>query len=439
MGSGETAPTMASVHRELIERVGGDGARAVMLDTPFGFQQNAEELVARAQEHFARSIGHPLELASLRSAETATEVELEAAYSRVQQADYLFSGPGSPSYALRQWRSTAIPGLLADKLKQGGCVTFASAAAISLGVAALPVYEIYKVGEPPHWLEGLDLLGVAGIRAALITHWDNAEGGTHDTRFCYMGEARLERLEAMLPEGTAVLGVDEHTALILDLGAELACVRGRGRAVVRRPGNEVELPTGTEVSLEELRAMLSGTRRMASARPHAEAAAAPPSAGQDQAQPAPGEEPFLALLRTRQDEFDRAQEHRDARAMLAAILALDTTMAEWEGETFSGDERERARTLLRRLVTRLGEAAAEGTVDPRERIAPLVEAVLQLRRSFRDERRYADADRLRDLLTGCGVEVRDGRQGEGSGWELAPGAAVGVDGGPASGMDGEPA
>ena len=112
MGSGETAPTMAPVHRELIERVGGDGARAVLLDTPFGFQENADELVAKAQEHFQRSIGHPLELASLRRVETSSEVEREAAYSRVHDADYVFSGPGSPSYTLRQWRETEIPGLL---------------------------------------------------------------------------------------------------------------------------------------------------------------------------------------------------------------------------------------------------------------------------------------------------------------------------------------
>ena len=420
MGSGETAPTMAPVHRELIERVGGDGARAVLLDTPFGFQENADELVAKAQEHFQRSIGHPLELASLRRVEISSEVEREAAYSRVHDADYVFSGPGSPSYTLRQWRDTEIPGLLREKLERGGCVTLASAAAITLGVVSLPVYEIYKVGEPVHWLEGLDLLGTAGIRAALITHWDNAEGGTHDTRFCYMGEGRLTQLEALLPEGAAVLGVDEHTALILDLEAGRVEVRGRGRAVVRRHGTETSLPAGTETSLAELRAMLSGTTATASARalPVAEPVGQPP-------EPSEREEPFMALLGEREDEFDRARDRRDVEGMVAAILAVESTLAEWSSETFSGDERERGRSLLRRMVTRLGELATEGAADPRERLAPLVEAILALRRQFRAERRFEDADRLRDLLTGCGIEVRDGRQGEGSGWELSGVAAAG--------------
>ncbi len=421
MGSGETAPTMAPVHRELIERVGGGRARAVLLDTPFGFQENADELVARAQEHFERSIGHPLELASLRRVERASEVEREAAYSRVHAADYVFSGPGSPSYTLRQWRGTEIPRLLAEKLGQGGCVTLASAAAITLGVVSLPVYEIYKVGEPVHWLEGLDLMSVAGIRAAVITHWDNAEGGTHDTRFCYMGEGRLSQLESLLPEGAAILGVDEHTALILDLGAERVEVRGRGRAVVRRHGVETSLTAGSEITLGELRDLLAGGGAPAVRHPAPDRRDPPPTSTDR-------EEPFLALLDERQEGFDRAREQGDAPAMIAAVLAVETTMAEWSGETFSGDERERGRSLLRRMVTRLGEVAQEGTADPRERVAPLVEAILALRREFRAERRFADADRLRDLLTRCGVEVRDGR--EGSDWELAGSAAVS----PASGQ-----
>ena len=63
-----------------------------------------------------------------------------------------------------------------------------------------------------------------------------------------MGESRLTDLEALLPEGAAILGVDEHTALILDLGAERVEVRGRGRAVVRRKGVETALPAGSAIS-----------------------------------------------------------------------------------------------------------------------------------------------------------------------------------------------
>ena len=78
---------------------------------------------------------------------------------------------------------------------RGAAVTFASAAALTLGVATVPVYEVYKAGATPSWAQGLDLLSEVGLTVALIPHYDNAEGGNHDTHFCYMGERRLRMLE----------------------------------------------------------------------------------------------------------------------------------------------------------------------------------------------------------------------------------------------------
>ena len=49
------------------------------------------------------------------------------------EARWVFAGPGSPTYALRQWRPTVMPRLLEDKLVHGGCLVFASAAALTLG------------------------------------------------------------------------------------------------------------------------------------------------------------------------------------------------------------------------------------------------------------------------------------------------------------------
>ena len=88
-----------------------------------------------------------------------------------------------------------------------------------LGRFTIPVYEVYKVGEAPRWLPGLDLLAPLGLPVAVVPHYDNAEGGNHDTRFCYMGERRLRVLEAELPDEVFILGVDGHTALVMDLDA----------------------------------------------------------------------------------------------------------------------------------------------------------------------------------------------------------------------------
>jgi hypothetical protein len=152
--------------------------------------------------------------------------------------------------------------VLRDRIRAGGGVTvLASAAAATAGVAALPVYEIYKAGAVPHWLDGLDLLGGLGLRVAVIPHYDNAEGGSHDTRYCYLGERRLALLERELPAGAAVLGVDEHTAVVIDLDAETIQVTGRGGVTVRRAGRDAVLP-----SARPLRWPSSGSWR-AAARP----------------------------------------------------------------------------------------------------------------------------------------------------------------------------
>ena len=59
------------------------------------------------------------------------------------------------------------------------------------------------------------------------------------------------------------------------------------------------------------------------------------------------------------------------------------------------------------MVTRLGEAADTGLRDPKETIAPYVEALLEARDTARNEQRFADADAIRERLAAAGVEIRD--------------------------------
>src|SRR6056300_1472297 len=68
--------------------------------------------------------------------------------------------PTSPSRltSTSRWRASAVPAVLRSKLDRGGVMVFASAAALTIGVATVPVYEIYKCGHEPFWADGLDLL-----------------------------------------------------------------------------------------------------------------------------------------------------------------------------------------------------------------------------------------------------------------------------------------
>ena len=77
----------------------------------------------------------------------------------------------------------------------------------------------------------------------------------------------------------------------------------------------------------------------------------------------------------------------------------------------------RPRATLRRMVTRLGEVAVAGTLDPRELVSPFVDALVALRNRAREERAWALADDLRDRLVAAGIEVHD--TPEGTVWLLA--------------------
>ncbi|TDB91927.1 hypothetical protein E1264_00200 [Actinomadura sp. KC216] len=108
----------------------------------------------------------------------------------------------------------------------------------------------------------------------MIPHYDNAEGGTHDTRYCYLGERRLRVLEEELPDDAAVLGLDEHTAAVVDVGRNVVRVCGRGVMTVRRRGERVVVPSGETLSLTGPRALVRGEAARRADRPRDENAEA---------------------------------------------------------------------------------------------------------------------------------------------------------------------
>ena len=245
------SPSMGKVHRAVISRVAGP-VQAVFLDTPAGFQLNADEISAKAVEYFEQRFNLDLSIASFKATAVATPIEVDDALRKLQQADYIFAGPGSPTYAIRNWQGTPILEAMVQRLASGAHLVFASAAAITMGRYALPVYEIYKVGEEPHWVKGLDLLGPYGLELAIVPHWNNAEGGTHDTRYCFMGEPRFRPLEESLPDPTIILGIDEYTACIVDLSSDECRVMGAGRVTIRHRGYEIYHPAPTVFKLDQL-------------------------------------------------------------------------------------------------------------------------------------------------------------------------------------------
>jgi cyanophycinase-like exopeptidase len=401
MGSGETAPAMVKTHRAVIAAA-GDGP-CVMLDTPYGFQVNADDLTRRTLRYFDESVGQRVVPAEWRRRDLPA-ADRERVLAQLSQASWLFAGPGSPTYALDQWRDTALHGAIGDVVARGGTVVLGSAAAVTAGRWALPVYEIYKVGVAPYWADGLDLLSrFLNLEVAVVPHFDNAEGGTYDTRFCYLGEERLDYLERQLPDDAAVLGVDEHTALVIDVASGTVEVSGAGHVTVRRHGAAEQIPAGSVLTVTQLRGIATGVAHV------------PPSGT-----PAPlvaeatagGEPPSLDReVQALRADFDDAMSAGEVDGAVAAVLALDDSIAAWSADTLQSDALDQARRELRAMVVRLGELAKVGTADPALTVAPLVEAALAARRQARVEKDFAVSDLLRDVLVGGGVTVQDTAEG----------------------------
>ena len=310
-----------------------------------------------------------------------------------------------------------MPDLLLRTLDAGATVTFASAAALTLGGFTVPVYEIYKVGAAPHWLEGLRVFErLTGVSAAVIPHYDNAEGGTHDTRFCYLGERRLEMLEPELGDAV-VFGVDEHTAAVLDGATRTIRVIGRSGVTIRRHGESRRFETGSEFGFDDLLGDATPEPVMDSVPKRRESMTGSLGGGiagssGDSAEPGT----LLDDASSAEAAFADAVKARNGAAAAGAALALEASLRAWANDPSQTDDVDRARATLRSIVVRLGEAADSGLADPADAIAPLVDALLELRASARAAGRYDDADLVRDRLVDAGIEVNDGP--DGTTWRL---------------------
>jgi cyanophycinase-like exopeptidase len=402
---------MVKVHRALIEQA-GPGAGA-MLDTPFGFQANADDLTEKVLEYFADSVGTRLEVARWRRRDEPV-ADRERSLALLQRSSFVFAGPGSPTYALRQWQDTPIPRALVDAVGRGGTVVLGSAAAVTVGSYAVPVYEIYKVGEDPGWLLGLDLLGqLTGISAAVIPHFDNREGGRHDTRFCYLGSQRLDAMESDLPVDVGVLGVDEHTAVVVDIADGTATVHGAGAMTLRHRGVSETVPAGDSISLPDLAALLKGA-----ATGHVTTVHAVPTTDEAEA----GDESVTSLRATAaalRQRFDDCLAGADADGALAACLDLEDAIHAWSADTLQSDDIDVARQALRSMMVDLAGSAVLGLRDPRSILAPVVEVALDARLRARQAKDYTMSDVIRDGLAAAGIEVRD--TPDGMDWSITHG------------------
>lgn len=369
IGSGEFGEGMARTYRAILARTRSE-PHAVFLDTPAGFETNSDQISVKAREYFARHLDLALEIASYKNSKRATARQTAAALGVLLHANFILAGPGSPTYAARNWRGSPVWHSVLNRFSRGAHLVFASAAAISVGAWTLPVYEIYKAGAELFWGEGLDLFRVLNMQLAIIPHWNNNEGA-HDTRFCFMGAERFHELETLLPADTTIFGIDEQTACIFEPDTQVGHVMGAGNVTIRRGGNEWMYASGQTFSFARLHS-----------------AELPPTARDDRSLPeaAPFETNettrYLAELARALDEVAEPEVKRDL------IDRAHTTMHE-----LSADWLDNSHTVP--------------TADP----TPYVEALIHIRNRLRGAKQYTLADEIRKQLAVLGIELNDSSSG----------------------------
>jgi cyanophycinase-like exopeptidase len=380
----------------------------VFLDTPAGFELNVDQISQRVVEYFRRRVLRRLTVVSFKSREIASTYDGRKALQTLAQADYILIGPGSPTYALRQWSDTPVPEIMLERIRAGGCLVAASAAALTVGRLTVPVYEIYKVGIDPFWAEGMDVLGQLGFPLVVVPHWNNAEGGTFDTRFCFMGEPRFRRLEALLPDDVGILGLDEHTACILDFEREEAEVRGIGLVTLRKNGSETSFRKGDRFPLRVLR---EGGRAVDVASPNR--VETPSPARDDRVDE---HESLWKRIHEIERAFQGGLAKRDPNETTNALLELDRSVWKAQQDLEASEVVSQAREVFRDLVVQFGMMLEVSPLDRRECLAPLVEKLLERRAVLREAKRWEEADFIREALHEGGVLIEDAPAG--SRWYL---------------------
>jgi hypothetical protein len=256
-GSGEVSSTGQKIHEYLVKQF-IQPINIALLETPTGFEDNPHIWYIKMGEYLTTCLynHHPQisRIAALTNSENSG-TNYASILKPLASAHYIHTGAGSPTYALKHLKSSLALAMIIKQFEKGAALSLASAAAVAAGKFCLPVYEIYFAGHDPIWENGLDIFSQWGLNLTIIPHWNNTEGGKDiNTNFCYMGEKRFLKLLKLLPQPTTILGIDEHTAVIIDIKQQNLCVMGKGAAHLY--GDQIiDYPNGTTIPFAQVSRM----------------------------------------------------------------------------------------------------------------------------------------------------------------------------------------
>ncbi|MCX6034519.1 MAG: cysteinyl-tRNA synthetase [Chloroflexi bacterium] len=255
LGSGETSLAGGGIFKTIARRLPCP-IHIALLETPAGFELNSPQIAWRVGEFLKTRLQNYNPIVDVvpdRKRGTPFSPVDPNILQPLLKADIIFMGPGSPTYAVRQLPGSLAWDLVRARHRQGAALVFASAATIAVGEYALPVYEIYKVGEDVRVVPGLGLFADFGLSLSFIPHWNNTDGGADvDTSRCFVGMDRFTQWCDLLPPGYAIVGLDEHTGLIIDFESGKCTVNGISSVTLLRECHPGIYPTGSVFPVEEL-------------------------------------------------------------------------------------------------------------------------------------------------------------------------------------------
>jgi len=255
LGSGETAYSGGRIFEALARNL-SQPLHIAILETPAGFELNSSQVAGRVAEFLQKRLQNykpEISIVPARKRGTDFSPDDPETLQPLLSAEMIFMGAGSPTYAVRQLQGSLAWDILRARHQLGATLVFASAAVVAVGAVALPVYEIFKVGEDVHGKPGLDLFSSFGLSVSFIPHWNNAEGGEDlDTSRCFIGLERFDEFHAKFAPGHTMIGLDEHTGLIWDLATGECHVSGVGAVTVLQDDQEEIYPNGSKFDIRVL-------------------------------------------------------------------------------------------------------------------------------------------------------------------------------------------
>ena len=255
LGSGETSLAGGRIFEALAREIDAP-LRIALIETPAGFELNSAQVVGRVGEFMKTRLQNYrpfVDVIPARKKNSEYSPDDPKIVKPLLYANMIFMGPGSPTYAIRQLKDTLAWDVIRARHRLGATLVFASAATISIGAHALPVYEIYKVGQDVHVVDGLNLFADFGLHVSFIPHWNNAEGGVDlDTSRCFIGMDRFKEWCDLLPSENETIGLDEHTGLMIDFKTGQCEVNGVSSVSLVRQCDPEMFASGAKFPLSEL-------------------------------------------------------------------------------------------------------------------------------------------------------------------------------------------